>query len=75
MRTLKIASYAEAVLTENYRMYHSESGYSIGEYAKLEAESDPSFYRWIFNNSDIGDYGSDLSADELEIVTSFIEQL
>ena len=75
MRTLKIAAYAEPVLRENFEMYHQESGYSISEYAKLEAESDPNFYRWIFNESDISDFGSDLSDEEKEIATNFIEQL
>jgi len=83
MKTTKIASYAEQTLNANYRTYvesnktDGENYYlpSISEWAELESESDPDFYRWILNNPDVDDFGSNLSDDEKKFVIDFIELL
>ena len=83
MSTIKIASYAEQTLNENYKQHVSKwdeqnpyfSAYSISEWADLESQSDPDFYRWILNNPDVDDFGSNLSDDEKQIVIDFIELL
>jgi len=83
MKTLKVAAYAEQVLNENYRQSVSkweeqnpnDEPYTISEWCDLESESDPNFYRWLFNNGDIEDFGSELTDEEKEIVTNFFETL
>lgn len=83
MSTIKIASYAEQTLNENYKQHVSKwdeqnpdfAAYSISEWADLESQSDPDFYRWILNNPDVADFGSNLSDDEKQIVIDFIESL
>ena len=83
MKTTKIASYAEQTLNANYRTYvesnktDGENYYlpSISEWAELESESDPDFFRWILNNSDVSDFGSNLSDEDMEFVKNYINSL
>jgi hypothetical protein len=81
MRT--IAIYAEKVLNENYRSSVSKLGetnpdfesYTISDFCELESESDPDFFRWLFNDPDINDFGSNLTEEEKEIATIFFYTL
>jgi hypothetical protein len=79
----KIANYAEKVLKENYRLSVSMleeinpdcEPYTISEFCELESESDPDFFRWLFNDPDINDFGSNLTEEEKEIATNFFDTL
>lgn len=79
----KVASYAEKVLNENYRNSVSRwdeqnpgvDFYTIEEWCRLESEEDPDFYRWLFNDGDIKDFGSNLTEDELLVAKNFFELL
>jgi hypothetical protein len=79
----KVAAYAEQVLSENYRNSVSKweeknpesEPYTIAEWCDLESQSDPDFHKWLFNDGDINDFGSNLSDDEKEIATNFFEAL
>lgn len=81
MRT--IASYAEQVLNENYRRHVSKweeqnpdyEPYTIAEWCDLESESDPDFFRWLFNDPDISDFGSNLTDEERRIAKEFYNSL
>lgn len=83
MSTIKIASYAEQTLNENYKQHVSKwdeqnpdfAAYSISEWADLESQNDPDFYRWILNDPNIADFGSNLSDDENQMVSNFIQSL
>ena len=82
MRKLTIAAYAAQVLNENYRRFvsrweeqNTEEPYSIAEWCELEAESDPDFYRWLFNFADINDSGSNLTEEEKQIAVDFFKTL
>lgn len=48
---------------------------SIREYAEREAENDPGFYRWIFDDSEIGDFGLNLTEAQRKEYAEFIENL
>jgi hypothetical protein len=78
MRKLTIAAYAAQALKENYRRHVSrweeqneEEPYSIAEWCELEAESDPDFYRWLFNSEEINDFGSNLKEDDKKVAFDF----
>jgi hypothetical protein len=79
----KVAAYAEQVLNENYRrsvLKWEDSNpeyepYSIAEWCDLESQSDPDFYRWLFCDVDINNFGSNLSDEEKEIATKYFENL
>ena len=79
----KVAAYAEQVLNENYRRSVSEleetnpeyEPYTISEWYELESESDPDFYRWLFNDPDVNDFGSNLTDEEKQIATNFFNSL
>lgn len=79
----KVAAYAEQVLNENYRRFVSkweetnpnDEPYTIAEWCELECENDPYFYRWLFGDGDIEDFGSDLTDEEKEIAIKYFESL
>ena len=79
----KVAAYAEQVLNENYRRSVSKweetnpeyEPYTISEWCELESESDPDFYRWLFNDPDVNDFGSNLTDEEKQIATDFFNSL
>lgn len=80
MRT--IASYSKNIIKENYKIHVSKwdetnpdfPPYTIQEWCELESQSDPGFYRWLFSD-DVKDFGSDLTDDELILVTNFFNSL
>jgi hypothetical protein len=79
----KIAAYAEQVLNENYRSFCSKwyeqnpdsEPYIISEWCELELQSDYNFFRWLFNDVEIEDFGSNLTEEEMQIATTFFESL
>ena len=83
MKTLKIYSGAKQVLIERYKSFVSRwneqntdsEPYSISEWANLESGSDPDFFRWILNDPEISDFGSNLSEDECNLIDNFIDNL
>lgn len=77
--TKKVAAYAEQTLKENYQSFVSRweetnpefESYTFAEWCELESESDPDFFRWLFHDADISDFGSDLTDEEKQIATEF----
>lgn len=52
------------VLRENYK--NEESDISFVEYVKLCSESDPGFFRWLFDDDDLEDFDECDHAEEWE---------
>lgn len=49
---------------------------SVGEYAKFSAENDPTFFTWLFGSeSDVNDYGSNMSLPQKEAYNEFISNI
>jgi hypothetical protein len=79
----KVANYAAQSLNENYKLSVSrwdeqnpeDEPYTIEEWCDNEAVSDPNFYRWLFNDGDIEDFGSNLTDQEKEIASDFFKNL
>lgn len=46
-----------ANLKEIYRQGDNEKyGVTFAEWVKTESENDPAFFRWLFDNPDLGDF-------------------
>ena len=79
-----IRTNAEAILKEQYlnhvSRFEEQLGedmppYTMQEWCENESFSDPDFYRWIFDDYDISDFGSNLTEEELQVVEEFISYL
>lgn len=78
-----IAKYASKILQEGYIELVSQWGkfsttnkpYTFNEWCVLHTQLDPDFYRWLFADNTISDFGSNLTDEELEIAESFFSTL
>lgn len=70
--------YALQVLQENYADYLRNGDpndiTTLREYVEAQAESDPSFFRWLFNNDDLDDF-ADLTDEQKEEYQNFLNEL
>ena len=82
MKTIR--TNAAQILQEQYKNYVRERKEYLGdesepctiqEWGESESHSDPDFYRWLFNDSDISDFGSSLMEEELKVAKEFIINL
>ena len=73
MKTIR--TNAAQLLREIYQDVEDKEAMSLKEWVEVESESDPDFYRWILNNPDITDFGSNLSDYENQMVSNFIQSL
>ncbi len=53
-----------AVLRENFAQ--NEGSENFGEWVRLESQSDPGFYRWLFDDSQLPDFDLGDHGDEFE---------
>lgn len=73
---MKNKDYKKQVLIENYSNYaEGKSDITLHEYVEHEAESDPNFFRWLFDDGDLGDFDFGLSDKQREEYKDFIEEL
>ena len=81
-RTIKLAAYAPKVLLENYNYYvqrqstEGENYYlpDFFEWLDLELANDPNLYRWITNDTDIADFGSNLTEEQKQQIIELIKK-
>ena len=70
--------YALQMLKENYDNYRRNGDpndiTTLREYVETQAESDPGFFRWLFNNDDLDDF-TDLSDEQKEEYQNFLNEL
>ena len=59
---MKNRDYKIQVLTENYN--NSRETCEFAEWVKLEAQSDPNFFRWLFEDENLQDFSAGEYADE-----------
>lgn len=75
----KIAEdYAKAVLREQYESHVSQDNsfhWPIRAWAINEAYNDPVFYRWLFDDDSIDDFGTNLSDEERKTASNFFKSL
>lgn len=65
--------YKLQILKENYK--NSGSDLTLKEYVEMEAEFDPNFFRWLFDEDFDNDFNSSLSADQKEEYQNFLNNL
>lgn len=72
-----IKEYKKDYLVENYQNYidNGEDTISLREYTELESESDPNFFRWLFDDDELGDFDSGMSEEQQEEYREFLEEL
>lgn len=69
-------SYALQTLKEEYDASEDKKlGVSLRKYVELTSESDPNFFRWIFNCEDIADFGTNLTDEQKEEYKDFLDTL
>lgn len=71
MRTIR--QNAQQVLTERFK--NVENTTTLFDYAELESQSDPGFYRWLFNDDTISDFGSNLSEEEMDVAKKYMYRM
>ena len=74
---MKNRDYKEQILRENYDEYvnNGGEGLTFREYVEREAENDPNFFRWLFDDGGLGDFDSGLSEEQMTEYNEFIENL
>lgn len=74
---MKNKDYKEQVLRELYDNYikNGSDDITLREYVDREADSDPNFYRWLFDDDDLGDFNFGLSDEQRKEYRDFILNL
>lgn len=74
---MKKRDYKEQILRKNYDEYvnNGGEGLTFREYVEREAENDPNFFRWLFDDGNLGDFDHGLSEEQVEEYNEFIEEL
>ena len=62
---MKNRNYKIQVLTENYKnSLAARETCEFAEWVKLESQSDPNFFRWLFEDENLQDFSAGEYADE-----------
>ena len=74
---MKRRDYKEQVLRENYNNYIQSGSDDITfrEYVERYADNDPNFFRWLFDDGELGDFDFGLRDEQIEEYREFIEEL
>lgn len=64
-----IRTNAEQVLRENFE---NTTDMTFAEYVSSESNSDPNFFRWLFNEEFENDFDSDLTDEQKETFNNFL---
>lgn len=74
---MKRRDYKEQILRENYNEYiqSGSDDITLREYVEREADSDPNFFSWLFDDGDLGDFDFGLSDEQRDEYRDFIEEL
>lgn len=69
-------AYALQVLEENFKSYQQncdDTTTTLRQYIEGSAEDDPGFYRWLFRDDEINDFGDNLTDDQREEYNDFLD--
>lgn len=69
-----IKEYKKAQLVENFNLYEGKEPTTLREYIEREAENDPNFFGWLFDNGDIESY-ADLADEQKQEYKDFLDSL
>lgn len=62
------------VLVENFSAYNGEEPATLKGYVEREADNDPNFFSWLFDNGDI-ESSADLTDEQKQEYKEFINKL
>ena len=69
-------AYALQVLKENYNNYKQngdDTATTLRQYIEGCAESEPNFYRWLFKDDEISDFGDNLTDEQRDEYNDFLD--
>lgn len=69
-----IKEYKKAQMVENFNLYNSEEPETLRGYVEREADNDPNFFGWLFDNGDIESY-ADLADEQKQEYKEFLDSL
>lgn len=74
MNMIKNKENKEQVLVENFSAYNGEEPATLKGYVEREADNDPNFFGWLFDNSDIEGH-ADLTDEQKQEYKDFLGNL
>lgn len=74
MNMIKNKENKEQVLVENFSAYNGEEPATLKGYVEREADNDPNFFGWLFDNGDIESY-ADLTDEQKQEYKNFLGNL
>lgn len=66
------------ILVELFNEYKNNDGEepaTLKGYVEREADNDPGFFRWLFDNENLSDFGFNLSKEQKQEYKEFINKL
>ena len=75
---IKNVDYKKQVLVEQFNEYKfngGEESETLKGYVERESENDPGFFRWLFDNENLSDFGFNLSKEQKQEYKEFINKL
>ena len=75
---IKNADNKKQILVEQFNEYKFNGGEepaTLRGYVEREADNDPGFFRWLFDNGDLSDFGFNLSKEQKQEYKEFINKL
>ena len=70
-----IKDYKKAQLVENFNAYQGEEPVTLKGYVEREAENDPGFFRWLFDDRNLNDFGFNLTDGQRQKYKNFLDSL
>lgn len=78
MNMIKNVDYKKQVLVKQFNEYKlngSEEPATLKGYVERESENDPGFFRWLFDDENLSDFGFNLSEEQKQEYKEFINKL
>lgn len=69
-------TFALQVLEENFKNYQQngeDTTTTLRQYVEACAESEPNFYRWLFKDDEISDFGDNLTDEQRDEYNDFLD--
>ena len=75
---IKYADNKKQILVENFNEYKNNGGEepaTLKGYVEREADNDSGFFRWLFDNENLSDFGFNLSKEQKQEYKDFLDSL
>lgn len=75
MNMIKNKENKKQVLVENFSAYNGEEPATLKGYVERESENDPGFFRWLFDDGSLNDFGFNLTDEQRQGYKEFLDSL